>query len=64
MFFFYFWYTNGTKIWQKTSKNAPIPKKWRLFWIMFRKSLVVSKKNSNFVGEDKNDKIRMLLHAL
>ena len=45
-------------------KNAPIPKKWRLFWIMFRKSLVVSKKSSNFVGEDKNDKIRMLLHAL
>ena len=31
---------------------------------MFRKSLVVSKKNSNFVGEDKNDKICILLHAL
>ena len=34
----YFWGSNWAEFDKKHQKNAPIPKKWWLFWITFRKS--------------------------
>ena len=39
----YFWGSNWAEFDKKYQKNAPIPKKWWLFWITFRK-------NNDFFG--------------